>query len=123
MNDWERQLASWVPRRPSARLKRRIFAAGQVVSPPAHSFAWLAPAMAALTVMAMLINQRHSATLFEVTKSGPLVAMILTNPSAAASLPSGFGSEQNGVPAGTFDWTNGSQQRSAPAAPFGAKQH
>jgi hypothetical protein len=122
MKDLETQLASWALRRPSARLKRRIFAASPAVARPAHSFSWLAPATAALLVVGMLFNQRHCANLFGGSNSGSLVAMILTNPSAAACLPASFESEQNGLPADTFDWTKNTQQVSAPAS-FGARQH
>lgn len=115
MNELETQLASWALRRPSAKLKRRIFALRPAVPPAAHSFSWLAPATAAVLVVGMLLNQRRCPTLFEAAKSGPMVAMIISNQSAAACLPAGFGSEQNSLPANAFHWTNGGQPAATPA--------
>ena len=108
MNDLEKQLRSWEPRRPSAKLKPRLFAIRPVVAPASHSFSWLAPATAALLVMGMLLNQRRCAMLFDDGKHGPMVAMILTNPGAAACLPASFESQQNGVPADAFHWAHSS---------------
>lgn len=117
-------MRSWAPRRPSAKLKRRLFAIRlAAAAPPAHSWSWLAPATAALLVTGMLFNQRHCATLFEAGHSGPLVAMILTNPSAAACLPAGFESEQNGWPADAFHHPNASQAISAPGPRLVAWPH
>lgn len=107
MNELEMELRSWALRRPSAKLKRRIFARRPAEPAAAFSWSWLAPATAALLMMGMLLNQRHNATLFEPGKTGPLVAMIMSNQSAAASLPAGFESQQNALPADTFKWTNG----------------
>src|ERR1051325_3711270 len=132
MNDLEMQLRSWALRRPSAKLKQRIFASDRTagfaqvhpiflfthhvsritrwLSPT--SFRWLAPAMAALFFMCILLNQ-HS-TPMASPASSPLVAMILSsNQSAAAYLPGSFQREQNGLPSDTFEWTNGSGSTSS----------
>ncbi len=138
MNDLEMQLRSWVPRRPSARLKKRILdesigsrgrsphpvqtgTACYVLRVPfgsvAHwlrptSFRWLAPVTAALFFTCILLNQ-HSAPMATPSTS-PLVAMILSsNQSAAAYLPGSFQREQNGLPSDTFEWTNGSGSTSS----------
>jgi hypothetical protein len=133
------QLRSWAPRRPSAKLKQRIFSANraaefsavhpiifithhasritQHVSRIAHllrptSFRWLAPATAALFLTCILLNQRSAPMASPVTS--PLIAMILSsNQSAAAYLPGSFQREQNGVPSDTFEWTNGSGSTSS----------
>src|SRR2546430_16133664 len=104
MNDW--QLRSWVPRRPSAKLRERIFALeGKAERPLARvrlaaqgglprltfllkpaSFRWLAPVTAALFLTCILLNQRSAP--MAVPASSPLIAMILSsNQSAAAYLP------------------------------------
>ncbi len=106
MEQLEKQLHAWAPRRPSAKLRQRLF--GTAKTPKALSLNWLAPATAALLVMTMLFNQRHCASFITAGQSGPFVAMILSNQNAAASLPAGFQSEQNGWPADTFDARNGS---------------
>ena len=122
MNDLEMQLRSWAPRRPSAKLKQRVFATNGAsicyaearalpIFRPA-SFRWLAPVTAALFLTCILLNQR-SAPLASPSSS-PLIAMILSsNQSAAAYLPGSFQREQNGVPSDTFEWTNGSGSTSS----------
>jgi hypothetical protein len=126
------QLRSWAPRRPSAKVKERIFSAGKTAEfAPVHpiilladyasriaqslkptSFRWLAPAMAALFVTCMILNQRNAPMTSPTT--GPLIAMILSsNQSAAAYLPGSFQREQNRLPSDTFEWTNGSGSTSS----------
>lgn len=132
MNDLEMQLRSWVPRRPSARIKKRIFAENRATevtqaypilllthhaSRIMHwlkptSFRWLAPVTAALFLTCILLNQRSAPMTSPATS--PLIAMILSsNQSAAAYLPGSFQREQNGVPSDTFEWTNGSGSTSS----------
>ena len=125
MNELESQLRLWAPRPPSAKLSRRLFAhhpepvtaAGPspvtAAQSPAFRISWLAPATAALLLMCVLFNEHNSATLGGSPSSGPLVALILSNQSAAAWLPGSFTHEQNSVPANTFEWTNGSGSTSS----------
>ena len=54
----------------------------------------------------MLVNQRCWPGLSASATPGPLVAMILSNQSAAAYLPGSFQAEQNNLPANAFDWTS-----------------
>jgi hypothetical protein len=121
MNELETELRYWALRRPSEKLKRRIFAQRPAEPPATFSWSWLAPATAALLMVGMLLNQRHNALLFEPGKSGPLVAMIMSNQNAAASLPAGFESEQNALPADAFKWTNGGSSSSRHEPHFGIK--
>ena len=132
MNDLEMQLRSWAPRRPSAKVKERIFSpnrASELV--PVHpiiliaehasrltqwlkptSFRWLAPVMAGLFLTCILLNQRNAPMASPAT--APLIAMILSsNQSAAAYLPGSFQQEQNRLPSDTFEWTNGSGSTSS----------
>src|SRR5262249_7173224 len=141
MNDLEMQLRSWAPRRPSAKVRERIFAADRTkastgeghiassvlrvpftdaihtVSAFAHglkpaSFRWLAPAMAGLFLTCIILNQRNTPMASPAT--APLIAMILSsNQSAAAYLPGSFQREQNRLPSDTFEWTNGSGSTSS----------
>jgi len=120
MNELEIPLRSWVPRRPSARLERRIFL-GQTgeapISQPAsagYRLRWLAPATAALVLLCVIFNQREGGIASGSTNSNPMVAMmILSNQSVAAYLPSGLQREQNWPPADTFEWTNGNGSTSS----------
>jgi hypothetical protein len=132
MNDLEMQLRSWAPRRPSAKVKERIFSGAKSAEfAPVHpiilladyasriaqslkptSFRWLAPAMAGLFLTCILLNQRSAPMASPVT--APMIAMILSsNQSAAAYLPGSFQREQNRLPSDTFEWTNGSGSTSS----------
>lgn len=115
MNELEMELCSWQPRRPSAKLERRLFApqpAGMVVpadstvglrqlpgaSRPLPSFrlSWLAPAMAALLLICVLFNpHNNSPTVTGSASPGPMVAMMMSNQTLAAFLPENSQNEQN----------------------------
>jgi hypothetical protein len=116
MTELEKQLRLWTPRHPSARLERRLFAGGPVAAEALlpFRFTWLAPVTAALMLMCVLFNQRYGPALSAAANPGPMVAMILSNQSAAAYLPGSFQAEQNNLPADTFKQTRTS--RSAPDA-------
>ncbi len=97
-------MLSWTLRRPSARLERRIFAAAPAAMEalPPLRLNWLAPALAALVLMGVLVNERCGPALSAAGNSGPLVALILSNQSAAAYLPGSIQAERNNLPADTF---------------------
>jgi len=107
MSALEKQLLSWMPRRPSAGLERRIFVNGaaKVEALPSFRFSWLAPTTAAVMLFCVLFNQRYGPTISGSAPPGPMVAMILSNQSAAAYLPGSVQAEQNNLPADTFKWT------------------
>jgi len=108
MNELERQLLSWTPRRPSARLEGRLFAptpaAAEVLLP--FRLSWLAPVTAGLMLMCVLFNQRYGAGLSRAAGPAPLVAMILSNQSVAAYLPGSVQAERNNLPADAFEWAS-----------------
>ena len=120
MNELEMELRSWRPRRPSAKLERRLFASQvtrEVSSyrpPITHQLGfrlrWVAPATAAFVLLCVLYNQRAGDSLGGGTSSGHIMCMILSNQSAIAYLPAGF---QNSPPTDTFEWTNGSGSTSS----------
>ena len=118
-NELEKWLYSWTPRHPSARLERRLFAARlapeEALLP--FRFGWLAPTTVALALMCVLFNQRYGASSSTPVGAGPMVAMILSNQSAAAYLPSSFQPEQNNLPADAFKWTRGGGSPSGAASP------
>ena|SRR6266850_452121 len=110
MNDTkqlEMQLRSWVPRHPSAKLKKRLFAPPAVAREPQPTFrfAWLVPAAAAFLLMGVLFNQHNTSAISGSGHSNEMVAMILSN--QIAYLPASFQQGQNSVAAKTFEWTNG----------------
>jgi hypothetical protein len=125
LNELEAQLRAWAPRRPSPRLEDRIFhslpigggavaGAGQPQPLTRRPLVtWLAPATAALLLVGVVLNQRNGPS-FTVTRvSTPMVAMAMSNQSAAAFLPGSFSHDVNGLPAETFEWTNGSGSTSS----------
>ena len=56
-------------------------------------------------LLCVLFNQRYGPALSGSATPGPLVAMILSNQSAAAYLPGSVQAEQNDLPADAFKWT------------------
>ena len=107
MNELEKQLLLWTPRRPSARLERRLFAAAPAPAEALLPFrvTWLAPVTAALMLMCVLFNQRYGASLTGPGAPAPMVAMILSNQSVAAYLPGSVQAAQNNLPADAFEWS------------------
>ena len=107
MNPLEMQLRSWVPRRPSSRLNKRLFPAPPSPSTPAGTFSWLAPATACLLVALAVVGQRNgSSNSSSASHRSALVATLLSNQSAAAYLSGGFRHSCNQL--ASFAWTNGS---------------
>src|ERR1051326_4562759 len=124
MNDLEMLLNSWAPRPPSPKLRQRLFERSHaaLVAPESgggspitlhaprstlHGF-WLAPAAACLLLCLAIVGQRNGSSLAHPTNSPAIVAMILSNQSYAAYLPSSFQPEQNSL-RNTFEWTNRSR--------------
>jgi len=92
-------------RRPSAGLERRVFAsaAGQAEVLLPFRLTWLAPVTAAFMLTCVLFNQHYAPALSDSARPGPLVAMILSNQSAAAYLPGSVQAEHNNLPANAFE--------------------
>jgi len=132
LNDTETQLRALTPRRPSPALKQRIFAAAAALkqqprsasdapeAPHHPSWAWLAPVTAALLVVAVVYNQRNP-TIYSSSASSPMVALALSNQSAAAWLPGSFAHEVNALPEETLEWTNGSRSTSSISSLSGSR--
>ncbi len=107
MNELEKLLLSWTPRRPSKGLEARLFGSGEAAAAeelPSFRLGWLAPAALAALLMCVFLNQRSGAVLTGAAPSGPMVAMILSNQSAAAFLTGAAQSEQNSLPIDAFKW-------------------
>ncbi len=132
MNELERQLQSCRPRRPSARLERRLFgtlrsalASGELQAGaddlPAFRLSWLIPTGVALLLACTLVNQRTSGVFPASPDSGALVAMVMSNQSAAAWLPGSFQRQQNGPPTEILDWTKGNESLSSNVSLLGPR--
>ncbi|HLX69246.1 MAG TPA: hypothetical protein VKV04_06425 [Verrucomicrobiae bacterium] len=106
MNLLENQLRSWKPRRPSPRLKRRLF--GPTVQREAItlSLRWLAPAGACL-LMAVGIVRQDPGFAMRSSGTGPLLGMVSNHLSYTNLLPHNRSSGDNGVLPANFEWTNG----------------
>jgi len=113
MNDLERHLRSWAPRRPSAKLDQRLFPR---VTPDEPSWLsglnWLVPASATLLLVGLFASQHNNPAIGSASP-GPIIAMILSNQSAAAYLPGNSRGEQNRLPNG-YEWTLGASITSNP---------
>jgi len=100
-------LHSWTPRRPSKALEQRLFGGAAAASEdvlPDFRLSWLAPAAVAVVLLCVLFNQRFGAALSGSAPAAPMVAMILSNQSAATYLAGNGQSEQNNLPADAFKW-------------------
>ena len=116
MSEWEMQLLSWTPRRPSPALERRLFAARAVLAAdalPPFRLAWLAPATAVLALVCVLFTQHYLARFSPSGAASPMVAMILSNQSAPAYLLTRVQPERNNLP------VRASSLASSHAATFG----
>ena len=113
LNELELRLRSWVPRRPAARVERRLFRqpAGEHTPEPTFRLSWVPPTLAALLLLCFIFNQ-HTSQALSSAGANSMVAVALSNQSVAPWLPGSFSREHNGLPSGTFEWTNGSSSGS-----------
>jgi len=77
---------------------------GAAELPPAFRLSWLAPATAALLLAGLFLSARNS-TVIGSANTVPMVAMILSNQSAAAYLSGTLPRAENRLPADTYQWT------------------
>jgi hypothetical protein len=125
MNHLEKQLGSWIPRRPSAKLKNRLFptpAACAVAEPPPMIPAWLmsAPAVCILLVTILLYNGRHEKRSYLAVAGGSNVLASLSSNLLAECATDLRGQRQNVWTAVTFDWTKDANSPSTTGSfPFG----
>ncbi len=84
----EKQLRSWQPRRPSVKLKRRLFAAPANVMP---KVAWLVGSLAPVTACVLLsFSVFNSENTGRLLRREPMAAMILSNQNYAAYASDNF---------------------------------
>ena len=77
---------------------------------PGFHLNWLAPATVALLFLCVLFNPRNN---LPQPGSSAIIAVALSNQSAAAWLPGSFACGQNSLPSETFEWTNGRSSTSS----------
>ena len=112
LNSWETRLASWKPRRPSAKLEARIFDKADAPPPESHFGSWrlefrhaagLAAACLAL-LMAVSPGGRWLGRRTLATDGFPMLA-VWSNQSAAACLTLAY-APHNNWSAPILSWTN-----------------
>jgi len=120
MNWLEAQLNSWEPRRPSARINRRLFPTPSARSKPGMCFNWLAPAtVCMLLALAVFKQENHIST--TSPRHDPAVAMMLSNQSFVAYLTGGSKQVENNILPATFESTNRSGSPSTIGLPLFTK--
>jgi len=116
-NHLERQLRSWIPRAPSAKLKARLFA-GQAVleneNPWQFSWRHFAPVTGILLLVMVTLSSRNADSIyFAGSPSESLLgAMALNNQTAASYFTSADSCDRNVLPRETFESTNASHSPS-----------
>ena len=111
LNQWEKQLRSWIPRRPSAGIEARLFSPPPPGKPEPVSVYWLAPAVACLCLLLGVMAWAHGPATVRVSQ--PMIASILSNQNCMAFLggrPSQV--DLNALRRVTFTWTNKSVSNS-----------
>ena len=104
MNLPEEQLRSWRPRRPSARLKRRIFRAAGFQIDLVWTVRWLAPAAACLLLAAATFGYRDH--LSNAYSDGSFSATGSLEHAISQLANSDYRSSRNNLSPITFEWTN-----------------
>ena len=105
LNQWEKQLRSWIPRPPSAGIKARLFSPPSPKKAEPASVCWLAPAVACLCLVLAVLGWTRSPAASRANQ--PMFASILSNQNCMAFL--GGRSSQidlNLLHRVTFTWTN-----------------
>ena len=116
-NHLERQLRSWIPRHPSAKLKARLFA-GQAVpegeNPWQFSWRHFAPVTGILFLVMVTLSSRNVDSIYFAGSPSEslLAAMALNNQTAASYFTSADSCDRNALPRETFESTNASHSPS-----------
>jgi hypothetical protein len=110
LNQWEKVLRSWTPRRPSADLKEKLFPAADVAAPvlptPKLRWLWYAPAAAGIFLAAAFLSTGTSRQVICMIASAASNQPAVAGQFDLPALPAGSGGQQNNVwSVATFDWT------------------
>jgi hypothetical protein len=112
-NELENQLNSWKPRRPSAKIKRRLFPTPHARPELVRMLNWLAPATVCMLLALAAFRQENSLPV-AAPHHEPLIAMILSNQNAVVYLPGGSSQIEHNLLPGTVELTNRSGSGSIP---------
>jgi|SRR5580692_6746979 hypothetical protein len=90
MNQLEKQLQSWTPRRPSPRVARRLFGAAQAAARQTHraqTWSWLTPlAACALTILVAVQPGGHSSSRTGGATNASFFETIMVDAAGSSSL-------------------------------------
>ncbi|MGD0207749.1 MAG: hypothetical protein ABSC89_09115 [Verrucomicrobiota bacterium] len=111
MNWLETQLNSWEPRRPSARIKRRLFPTPATRLEVAMAFNWLAPATVCMLLVLAVFKQENNISAAS-PRHDPVVAMMMSNSSSVPYLTGGSSQIEHNILPATFESTNRSDSTS-----------
>jgi hypothetical protein len=120
INWLENQLSSWEPRRPSARIKRRLFPAPSNRLKVAMAFNWLAPATVCM-LLALAVFKQENYISAASPRRDPAVALMLSNQSFIAYLTGGSPQIEHNILPATFESTNRSGSASTLGLPLFTK--
>lgn len=110
MNWLETQLKSWAPRRPSARIKRRLFPTPSTGLKMIMAFNWLAPTTVCMLLALAVFKQDNISA--ASSRHDPAVAMMLSNQNFVAYLTRGSSQIEHNILPATFESTNRSDSTS-----------
>jgi hypothetical protein len=105
MKHLENQLHSWKPRRPSAKIKRRLYPSHSAREAAALSLRWLAPAAACL-ILALTVASRDPGLSASSARREAMMGLISSNLNFTNILPKSDSPGRNGVLPASFEWTN-----------------
>src|SRR5206468_2360580 len=120
LNQLENRLRSWIPRRPSPSIKKRLFPQAVALErelPDPIAWRWLAPAMA-LCIAALIVLARSPRAGFGDSSSYRLApTFALSNLDFSTYFASAAQNDHNIVRT-TFEWTNGAHSTTTPPSLF-----
>src|SRR3569833_2945361 len=105
MKHLENQLHSWQPRRPSAKIKRRLFPTASAREAASLSLRWLAPAAACL-VLALTVASKDPGFSASSARREAMMGLISSNLNYTNILPKSDSPGRNGVLPTSFELTN-----------------
>src|SRR2546422_11677704 len=120
-NPLEKLLRCWTPRRPSAKLKARLFAGAQPGPNPGRelpwqpSWRWFAPiaGVSLLTLVTLNDHSLNSAYLTRSQSNSVLASVALSNQTVASYVTSPDAFDRNPLPSATFESTTASRTASS----------